>query len=52
MMILNTLNNKPSYTFLLIIILFMIFVNMGLIMRTFFKGTMDKIDMIGNVIVN
>lgn len=47
------MNNKNlSYIFLLIVILFMIMLNMGLIMKTFFRETMNKIDMIGNVIVN
>ena len=45
-------NKNLSYIFLLIVILFMIMINMGLIMKTFFRETMNKIDMIGNVIVN
>lgn len=45
-------NKNLSYIFLLIVILFMIMVNMGLIMKTFFRETMNKIDMIGSVIVN
>jgi hypothetical protein len=48
----TAINKNPSYTFLLIVILFMIFINMGLIMKTFFKETMNKIDLIGNVIVS